>query len=186
MEATNYPNVNHPDFAPGRGVVASYHTNTAPAPPAHILRAMTGPRPYTAINPTALRVGDEVAVIGLYSRNNWGSGRITKIENAPPPHDYRRRYYIDNLPYPNYPGYIELYRPDENVYGPYFYPIRPSLTKDEAKGLAEISETYQLPHDVTGNIKEAITGSKPTRFRPGSKTGGRTRRTKKHKRTRRR
>ncbi len=185
MEATNYPNVNHPDFAQGRGVVASYPTNTAPAPPADILRAMTGPRPYRAINPTALRVGDEVAVIGLYSRNNWGSGRITKIENAPPPHEYRRRYYIDDLPYPEYPGYIELYMPDENVYGPYFYPIRRSLKSDEAKILAELSNKYQLPHDVVSGLKKQITGSKPARFRPDSKTGG-SRRKKNRKQTHRR
>jgi hypothetical protein len=62
----------------------------------------------------------------------------------------------------------------------------PRLFKDEAQGLAEISETYQLPHELTGKIKEAITGLKPKRFHPGSKKGGRTRKAKKHKQTRRR
>lgn len=189
MENIALPVIDHPDFPPG---TPTRSWERFGAPPPNVLRSMAGPRPYMPVAPTSLNVGDTITLIG-FGQVQWPLATITKIKQ----HDEFLHIFTD-LPSPLYPqgsGYM---------YNFYILPEFPGLDSssasamdrkwvyrltrlkpDEAKGLAEISNKYQLPHDVLGNIKEAITGSKPKRLHPGSKKGG-TRRTKKHKRTRRR
>ncbi len=186
MENIALPVIDHPDFPPG---TPTRSWERFGAPPPNILRSMAGPRPYMPVVPTSLKVGDTITLIG-FGVVQWPLATITNIMR----HGEFLRIITD-LPSPLHPSgsgqmytfYILPEFPELNSWRDRKWVYRLTRLKpDEAKGLAEISNKYQLPHDVTGKIKEAITGSKPTRFRPGSKTGGRTRRTKKHKRTRRR
>jgi hypothetical protein len=166
----NYPTIRHRDFAPTRG---GFYRNPFRAPPPNVLRSILGSRPYEPVDVATLRVGDEITMIGSLDIPDWSTGRITELRHLG---DIlfifidihgrgQTRVSVWKTGYPTNPLL-------------WFYKIRGPLTSDEAKGLSEISGKYKLPYDVVGNIKEAITGEKPVRFRPDSKTGGKTRRAK--------
>ncbi len=172
MENIALPVIDHPDFPPG---TPTRSWERFGAPPPNILRSMAGPRPYMPVVPTSLKVGDTITLIG-FGQVQWPLATITNIMR----HGEFLRIITD-LPSPLHPSgsgqmytfYILPEFPELNSWRDRKWVYRLTRLKpDEAKGLAEISNKYQLPHDVTGKIKEAITGSKPTRFQPGSKTGG--------------
>jgi len=170
------PRVNHPDFAP-----APATQRLIRVPPPNVLQQLTGPRPLRPVDVATLRVGDIVSVVGAsndFRIADWAIGTIRDIRED-------KRFGMDQLQIAvDIPGmwWMPNLSIDKRTYptfgaSKWFYRIRRSLSSDEAKGLSEVSGKYKLPYDVVGNIKEAITGEKPTRFRPDSKTGG-TRRAK--------
>jgi hypothetical protein len=171
------PTIDHPDFPPGSPETS---WGQLPAPPPEILRAMAGPRPYMPVAPTSLKVGDRIATIS-YVLYQWTAGTITNVQ-APPGRDRDRNLFITTDGPTSMPGIPRMFTVRrEPVIEPeiiWIYPLKRQLKPDEAKGLSELSTSRELPYDVTANIREAITGVKPRRFRPDSKSGGKTRRAK--------
>jgi hypothetical protein len=177
MAGIPLPTIDHPDFPPGSPETS---WGQLPAPPPEILSAMAGPRPYMPVLPTSLKVGDRIATIS-YVLYQWRAGTITKIRVGAGRNEEGVLFISTDGP-TSIPGHLQTYaiRP-EPVIEPemrWVYRLNRQLKPDEAKGLSELSTSRELPYDVTANIREAITGVKPRRFRPDSKTGGKTRRAK--------
>lgn len=172
-----YPIINHPDFAPTRG---EFLRPPFPAPPPDVLNSLVGSPPYEPVDLETLNVRNDVAILGFIDLPNWTTGRII-----------RKKHMNDILQF-----VIQIHGGRQTIISiwkdgyytwpdVWFYRITGPITPDESKGLSEISAKYKLPYEIVGSIKEGITGTKPTRFRPDSKTGGRTRKAKNRKRTRR-
>lgn len=171
---TIFPRIDDARFAPG-------HTVDVYPKPSESTISQLGRGPITPVDVRTLNAGDKVAVLlgGVPGEldlfpHRWIEGTVLRIGKF-----MRRTLFSIELDVGDrqlksigVPEAQYATNPDKWVYR------NPGMKPETAEGLSLVSSKYKLPYEVTGAIAETITGKKPVRFRPDSKSGGKTRKAK--------
>jgi len=165
---TIFPKIDDARFAAGQ-TAGVYPT------PIESTISRLGKAPITPVDLRTLIAGDKVAVLlsGVPGEldlfpHHWIEGTVVRTGKL-----VRRTLFSIELDVgdiqPRSVGVQETQyatNPDKWVY------LKSRMNPETAEGLSMVSSKYKLPYEITGSIAETLTGKKPARFRPDSKSGG--------------